>query len=220
MPKEDGKSDLSTDEEFACALDVSLRLHEAGHFEVRPTVVSGVEITVENDRAREALDRTDLTLERYREIVDHELDVLLTSQVLGMSQAALLEAPGFEDLEEEEQNTVIARAGEVGRRFPVNRIAAEHRARRSAVIPPFWYLDWQLVKPGRSGDTAPTTAAAVVRFCAEVAARPTSGNWVADLISRRAPDDLAVTCTLTDLDHMLRRLRLIREELRRAEGEE
>jgi len=78
--KEEGV-ELSSDEDFQSVLDVSAELFEQAYFELRPSRW-GVDITVEDERLKEALQESDLALQQYRLVLDRELDVLLTALVM------------------------------------------------------------------------------------------------------------------------------------------
>lgn len=219
MRDEHSGGKLATDEEFSTALEVSRQLHQSGYFEIRPMVAS-VEITVEDDRAREALAGTDLSPERYRAIVDRELDLLLTAGVLGMNEEALLEAPPLEGIDEDGQAVVLARANTVREAFPIEQLNKEVHAKRASTVPALRRIDWQTLGPApvQAEKQAPAAAVRLTMGSSHGYGVSAGTPSLAALLGLSDAAASSFMLTASDVRYLLRHFGAILEHLDSEEG--
>jgi len=217
--------ELSSDEEFQTVLDISADLFEQGYFEVRPAS-SGIDIAVEDERLKEALQDTELKAPEYRRILARELDVLLTASIMAMSDKLLLEAPSLAGISEDEKEVVLERQARVRERFPIQRLQAERRAKAENVGDSLAAMSWQIVRGKAEPKARRVAPAAILRFsgapAAVLSATPGYSGQLSGTTILMGIGDPRVTffaMTLSDVNYLIRRLDKVREELEREEAD-
>ncbi len=220
MPEEqEERAELSSDEEFSAALDLSVALYEEGAFEIRPWSW-GVDIAVDDDMLESAIPKYGLGIEDYRRILDRELDVLLTAEILGVPDDRLADAPPLRGIDEEGLKQLCSRRERVRALFPIGRFVAELRAKRDCVASILAGMTWEITRSDSSSAKVQVAPVALLRFTStvrELVSMPADSHQTSDvgtmMLALGQPESHLFGCTLSDVDHLIRQLRAVRERL-------
>ncbi len=211
--------ELSTEEQFSAALELSVSLYRKKAFEVRAWS-HGIDIAVDDEALEEMIGDYDLTPQSYHEILDREVDVLLTAELLDISEEGLSQAPPLRGIDEDALAILSSRRDRVRALFPLQKFAAELNAKQKSVAGVLAGVNWEITHCSESpSDTAPVALLRFTSTVRELVSLPPyrSGDMPTMMLSLRPPDEQLFACTLSDVDYLIRRLNLVRQALSEAE---